>query len=137
MRDQKIQTLVLTALMTALCAVMTMVIKIPSPMGGYFNLGDCAVLLSAWLLGPVWGAAAAAAGLLGLAVIDHHAHARGMRRGPRVLLTVGAFALAKLLHLDLALAGVGLLDELLGLRGQKKIKFPPQGRDDGEDDLDP
>ena len=62
MRDQKIQTLVLTALMTALCAVMTMVIKIPSPMGGYFNLGDCAVLLSAWLLGPVWGAAAAGLG---------------------------------------------------------------------------
>ena len=50
MRDQKIQTLVLTALMTALCAVMTMVIKIPSPMGGYFNLGDCAVLLSAFCL---------------------------------------------------------------------------------------
>ena len=36
-----------------------------------------------------------------------------------------------------ALAGLGLLDELLGLRGQKKIKFPPQGGDDGEDDLDP
>ena len=55
MNDQKIRTLVLTALMTALCAVMTTVIKIPSPMGGYFNLGDCAVLLSAWLLGPSWG----------------------------------------------------------------------------------
>ena len=37
----------------------------------------------------------------------------------------------------LVVAGVGLLDELLGLRGQKKIKFPPQGGDDGEDDLDP
>ncbi len=62
MNDQKIRTLVLTALMTALCAVMTTVIKIPSPMGGYFNLGDCAVLLSAWLLGPGWGAAAAGVG---------------------------------------------------------------------------
>ena len=108
--------------------------------------GTAGALLALSLLGAqslwralyvVWGAAVAAAGLLGLAVIDHHAHARGMRRGPRALLAVGAFALAKLLHLDLALAGVGLLDELLGLRGQKKIKFPPQGGDDGEDDLDP
>ena len=62
MHDQKIRTLVMTALMTALCAVMTMVIKVPSPMGGYFNLGDCGVLLFAWLLGPGWGAAAAGLG---------------------------------------------------------------------------
>ncbi len=108
--------------------------------------GTAGALLALSLLGAqslwramyvVWGAAVAAAGLLGLAVIDHHAHARGMRRGGRALLAVGAFALAKLLNLDLALAGLGLLDELLGLRGQKKIKFPPQGGDDGEDDLDP
>lgn len=59
---KNLRKLVLAALMTALCAVMTMVIQIPSPMQGYVNLGDCAVLLSAWLLGPIYGGAAAGVG---------------------------------------------------------------------------
>ena len=62
MNDKNIRTFVGAAMMTALCAVLTSVVKIPSPMGGYFNLGDCGVLLSAWLLGPAWGAAAAGLG---------------------------------------------------------------------------
>ena len=59
MSDVKIRRLVLAALFAALCTVMTMVVQIPSPMQGYVNLGDCAVLLSAWVLGPVYGGAAA------------------------------------------------------------------------------
>lgn len=62
MNDKKLHKLVLTALLAALCALLTMVIRVPSPMGGYLNLGDCGVLLSAWLLGPVYGAAAAGIG---------------------------------------------------------------------------
>ena len=53
MTDSKIRKLVLSALMAALCTVMTMVIQVPSPMQGYVNLGDCAVLISAWMLGPL------------------------------------------------------------------------------------
>ena len=53
MSHVKIRKLVLAALFAALCTVMTLVIQIPSPMQGYVNLGDCAVLLSAWVLGPV------------------------------------------------------------------------------------
>lgn len=49
-------------MMTALVFTATYVIKIPSPTGGYKNLGDCFVFLSAWLLGPFWGTAAAAIG---------------------------------------------------------------------------
>ena len=48
--------LVLMALLAALTCVTTMVIPIPTPItGGYVNLGDCFVLISAWLLGPLYG----------------------------------------------------------------------------------
>ncbi len=46
------------AVMIALTCVLTLAVKIPTPTKGYLNLGDCAVLLSGWLLGPVWGAVA-------------------------------------------------------------------------------
>ena len=62
MTRKGIKTLVLAALFTALTAVATMVIQIPSPMNGYVNLGDCMVLLSAWVLGPFVGAAAGGIG---------------------------------------------------------------------------
>ncbi len=55
--------LVLSALFAALCCMMTLVIQIPAPTG-YVNLGDCAVLLGAWVLGPVWGGAAAGLGTM-------------------------------------------------------------------------
>ena len=42
----KIKSLVMAALMAAMACVATMVIKIPTPMKGYLNLGDCIVLLS-------------------------------------------------------------------------------------------
>ncbi len=61
MTDQKLKKLVMAALFAALTTVMTMVIRIPSPMSGYVNLGDCAVL-SAWILGPGLGCAAAGIG---------------------------------------------------------------------------
>ena len=41
---------------------MTIVVQIPSPLGGYIHLGDMAVLLCGFLLGPIWGAAAAGIG---------------------------------------------------------------------------
>jgi ECF transporter S component (folate family) len=62
MNDLKIRKLVWTALLAALTCVATLVIQIPSPANGYINLGDCFVLLSAWLLGPWCGSAAAGIG---------------------------------------------------------------------------
>ena len=62
MRDMKIRKMVLAALMAALTYVATMVVQIPSPMQGFVNLGDCIVLLSGWILGPWWGAAAGGIG---------------------------------------------------------------------------
>ena len=62
MSDKKIRTMVTAAVLAALSCVATMVVQIPSPMNGYVNLGDCFVLLSGWLLGPLYGAAAAGIG---------------------------------------------------------------------------
>ena len=62
MKSTSVRKLVLSALMAALVCVATMVVEIPSPTNGYVNLGDCFVLLAAWLLGPWYGAAAAGIG---------------------------------------------------------------------------
>ncbi len=51
-----------TAVMIALTCVLTLAVRIPTPSKGYLNLGDCAVLLSGWLLGPVWGSVAGGVG---------------------------------------------------------------------------
>lgn len=61
-KDTHIKRLVFAALLAALVCVATMVIQIPSPANGYVNLGDCFVLLSGWILGPWYGAAAAGIG---------------------------------------------------------------------------
>ena len=58
----KTKKLVVAALMAALVCVATMIIKIPSPLKGYINLGDCVVLLAGWLLSPVYGLVAAGLG---------------------------------------------------------------------------
>lgn len=62
MKDKTLRKLVFAALFAALSCVATMVIKIPTPTGGYIHAGDAVVLLSAFLLGPWWGAAAAGLG---------------------------------------------------------------------------
>ena len=54
--------IVMTSLLAALACVATMVIKIPSPLQGYINLGDCVVLVCGWVLSPVYGFLAAAIG---------------------------------------------------------------------------
>lgn len=56
------QKMVIAALLAALTCVATMIIKIPSPLKGYLNLGDCVVLLAGWMLSPVYGFLAAGLG---------------------------------------------------------------------------
>lgn len=53
---------VMASMLAALCCVATMIIKIPSPMKGYMNLGDCVVLLSGFMLSPLYGFFAAGIG---------------------------------------------------------------------------
>ena len=58
----KTKRIVIMALMAAMVCVATMIIKIPSPMKGYLNIGDCIVLLCGWLLAPGYGFVAAGLG---------------------------------------------------------------------------
>ena len=63
LRDRaRTRTLVKTALFIALGYVATAILMVPSPTGGYMNLGDTVVLLGAYLLGPVYGAVAGGIG---------------------------------------------------------------------------
>ncbi len=52
----------MSAMIAALVCVATMLIKIPSPLKGYLNLGDCVVLLAGWMLSPGYGFLAAGLG---------------------------------------------------------------------------
>ena len=60
--NSRIRKIVFSALLAALACVATMIIKIPSPLKGYVNLGDCIVLLSGWMLSPAYGFLAAGIG---------------------------------------------------------------------------
>lgn len=53
---------VTASMLAALVCVATMIIKIPSPLKGYLNLGDCVVLLAGWCLSPFYGSLAAGIG---------------------------------------------------------------------------
>ena len=46
--------IVVAALLAAIACIATMIIKIPSPLKGYINLGDCIVLLTGWMLNPAY-----------------------------------------------------------------------------------
>ncbi len=62
MKKTKIKKVVISAMLASLTCVATMIIKIPTPLHGYANLGDCIVLLSAFLLPVSYGFCAAAIG---------------------------------------------------------------------------
>jgi len=57
----------LVAIMTALVTVGTLTIRIPNPMGGYFNFGDVMIFVCALTFGPVIGGFA---GGVGSAIAD-------------------------------------------------------------------
>ena len=56
------QLLVKASLLTSLVCVATMAIKIPSPLSGYINLGDCVVLMAGRMLPSAYGFLAAGIG---------------------------------------------------------------------------
>jgi len=55
------------AIMSALVTVGTLIIRIPNPMGGYFNLGDVMIFVAALTFNPLIGGIA---GGLGSAIAD-------------------------------------------------------------------
>lgn len=57
----------LAAVMSAFVAVATLLVRVPNPMGGYFNLGDVAIFIVALAFNPVIGGVA---GGLGSSIAD-------------------------------------------------------------------
>jgi uncharacterized membrane protein len=60
--NNKTLKIVISALMSAMTCIATMIIKVPSPTSGYIHLGDGLVLISGILLGPFYGGIAAGIG---------------------------------------------------------------------------
>lgn len=60
--NDRLIKLVVAGLLAAFTTIATLLVQIPTPTKGYMNLGDCFVNISAWLLGPAYGAAAAGIG---------------------------------------------------------------------------
>ncbi len=81
-------------MLASLACVATMIIKIPSPLNGYINLGDCIVLLAGWFLSPVYGFLSAG---LGSALADlfagyvTYAPATFLIKGLMALIAFGGF----------------------------------------------
>lgn len=94
-----------TAVFIALTCVLALIVQIPSPTKGYMNLGDCAVLLGGYLLGPIYGTIA---GGLGSAFADSFA-------GYPIYVT-GTFIIKSLMALTVSLVPY--------LPSKKKKNFP-------------
>ena len=90
------QRIIISSMLASLVCVATMIIKLPSPLGGYINLGDCIVLLCGWILNPVYAFFAAA---IGSALADIfsgyalYAPATFVIKGLMALVAYGVFAL--------------------------------------------
>ena len=94
MKNKKLLFSLYASLFAALVAVATMIIKIPTPTGGYVNIGDGFVLLSGWMLGPVWGTLAAGIGSMLADLIGYPIYAPATFI-IKALMALVAFALAK------------------------------------------
>jgi uncharacterized membrane protein len=66
-KQKAVIQLSLMAVMSALVTVGTLIIRIPNPMGGYFNVGDVMIFVAALTFSPLVGSVA---GGLGSAIAD-------------------------------------------------------------------
>lgn len=109
MKTLTTKKLVLTALLMALTFVATMFIRIPLPLG-YVNLGDVFVLLSVFILGPVYGTIAGGVGSCLADLIGYISYA------PGTLIIKSAMALVAYLVYSLLLKATkkGIIAEIIG-----------------------
>ena len=96
--------IVKTALLTTLVYIATMIIKIPSPMKGYINVGDCIVLLCGWLLSPGYGFIAAGLGSALAEILSGY-----VTYAPATFLIKGCMALVAFSCFQLLHRGIGKL----------------------------
>ena len=133
MKDKKILSLVIAALFAALTCVATMIFTIPLPGKGYLNTGDCFVILSGCLLGPVYGGLAAGIGsALADLILGYALYAPGtfIIKG---LMAVAAFFVFKAVKLavkrsDLLAAVIaGIVAEIVMVLGYFVYEWPMFG----------
>ena len=111
--NTRTKKIVMAALLAALACIATMVIKVPSPLGGYLNLGDCIVLMAGWMLPPAYGFVAAG---LGSALADvfsgyvAYAPATFIIKGLMALIVCFGF---KLLRKKLGTVATGIISGLV------------------------
>jgi len=141
--NTKTQKLVVAAMLAALICLTTFIIKIPSPLHGYLNLGDCFVLLAGWILSPVYGFLAAGLGsgladLLGgysvyapatflikgvMALIVHYTYRILHRKGSGTAVRIGGGIAAEVFMV----AGYLLFEGLLYGFGPSLVNVLPNG----------
>ncbi len=95
--SKRLINLVFGALLAALCCVSTMIIQIPTPTGGFVNLGDVVIILAAWLLSPVYAVLSAALGSMLadiLAGYAQYAPATFVIKGLMALVAWGVFRIS-------------------------------------------
>ena len=99
MKQKNLQKLAISALLTAIVCVATYIVKIPSPAtNGYFNLGDCFVLICGWILGPVYGALAAGLGSALADIISGYMQYAPATFVIKALMAVAAYYIIKTLN---------------------------------------
>lgn len=75
MKKEQILKLCVTGMFAALICAATMVIQVPAPTdNGFTNIGDCFILIAAWVLGPWYGFAAGGIGSALADLLTAHAH---------------------------------------------------------------
>ncbi len=96
LKSKKLLFTMYASLLAALVAIATLIVTIPTPTGGYVNIGDGIVLICGWILGPVWGTLAAGVGSMIADLIGYPIYALATFI-IKALMALVAFALAKLL----------------------------------------
>ena len=61
-KNKAVYKISVSALFAALICVAVVVFQVPLPTGGYFNFGDCFIIVAALCIGPLWGGLAAGVG---------------------------------------------------------------------------
>ena len=88
------QKIAVAAMLAALACVATMIIKIPTPLKGYVNLGDCVVLLCGSILSPAYAFLSAGIGSALADILSGYlvyAPATFAIKGSMALITVALF----------------------------------------------
>ncbi len=115
MKNQKLKLTIISALFAALVCVATMVIKIPTPLNGYINLGDCIILVASFTLPCGYGFLAAG---IGSALADilsgytAYAPATFIIKGIMVLVVFAVTEILKINRQNLTKVLSGVLAEL-------------------------